>query len=405
MVSTPSSFVGLNGTELTLNVSDVWKTKMGNETNGGGNLTDPWTTTMLINGTGGAESGHEDIKQYIEYQVALYVNRVYMWVVVGVGVPGNIAAIFTLFRMRQFTSSFVYMCVLAMFDLMTIVIKLLYLRLTSADVELSDAGCQVFMFIGTFCMHFANWVLVVLTVERYIAVWFPLKIAKIGSVRRATGVLVVIAVILIAFNVHFFWTYYEGQGDVFGFLCMIRNEYDNFGTPIWYWIDGAIYSIIPTIMLVNFNTLIIIGLRKSARRHQRLTNSTADESHLAEHQRQQRQVTSMLILVSIVFILLTAPNCLFFIFENRWDYKADDYEYAKYILAQQIVYMLSDSNHAINFFLYFMGGQKFRRCFLEIICFCRKRHSQTATSNIHTHIRSTNTSVSTISTGHTSSMT
>ena len=78
----------------------------------------------------------------------------------------------------------------------------------------------------------------------------------------------------------------------------------------------------------------------------------------------------MLITVSVVFVLTTLPNCIMFIAQNYWDYEKDILTFANHYLIYQIVFVLSDSNHAVNFYLYFLSGRKFRQHFCNLIC-CR----------------------------------
>ena len=103
----------------------------------------------------------------------------------------------------------------------------------------------------------------------------------------------------------------------------------------------------------------------------------------------------MLFTVSVVFVLLTMPNCVFFIVQDDWDYQSSLHDTARYYLVFQLVFLLSDLNHAINFYLYFLSGRKFRRHFKALICCRKKRNPLRAQSTMITRsVRNTTHSIS-----------
>ncbi|KAK3105893.1 hypothetical protein FSP39_008047 [Pinctada imbricata] len=106
-------------------------------------------------------------------------------------------------------------------------------------------------------------------------------------------------------------------------------------------------------------------------------------------------INVMLVTVSVVFVLLTMPNCIFFIVKDDWNYRVSLHETARYYLVFQVVFLLSDLNHAINFYLYFLSGKKFRRHFNALIC-CKKKKQplRTQSTMITRSVRNTNYSIS-----------
>ncbi|XP_060078108.1 thyrotropin-releasing hormone receptor-like [Ylistrum balloti] len=355
------------------------------------NITSGSNTTSTVSSNSGPS-----IYDYGEYWAALYINKYYLYVIVAIGLPGNLAAVVTICNMRPLTSSSMYMVVLAVVDSINLGLKILYLQLTLHDVQMGHNGCKVMFFFGTFFMHYANWILVAMTIERFLAIWLPLKVSELCTRTRAMFVMGLIAVPLLGLNLHFFWSTLEVWDDYYSWDCQFRSEFEYFMTKLWYWIDGAAYSLIPFIILVVFNILIIVGIKRGHRG----VISKIDKTRMTEKMKQQQQITIMLITVSLVFVILTMPNCVFFIFQNYWDYTATLHEYARYFLFYQLVFVLSDFNHAINFYLYFLSGKKFRARFHAIICICRRKQISRRLGTTISHMASTRMSATEMVNGH-----
>ncbi|KAJ8307226.1 hypothetical protein KUTeg_015310 [Tegillarca granosa] len=328
-----------------------------------------WDGNDTINDSNTTAAGNP-LFDYAEYAVALFINRYYLIFICCIGIPGNIAALITLAKMRPLSSSLLYMVVLAVVDTVALVIKILYLQLTTKDVKLGDIGCKFIFFIGNFSMQYSSWILVAMTVERFIAIWFPLKVSKWCTRQRAILVMVLEAILLMGLNLHYFWTFHETTHDLYVYDCSTYSEYQYFHSDIWYYLDGLAYSILPFVILIMCNFMIIFGIKRSGRKQQVLTNKM-DKFQSADKAKQQNQITIMLVTISIVFVVFTMPNCLFFIIKGKINYLATPHSHAIWILWMQVVFFLSDANHAINFYLYFLSGQKFRKKFKSIIC-CRK---------------------------------
>lgn len=362
------------------------------------NVTDMNVTAELGTTTPSPWGRFGPIEQYGEFWAGYYINLYYLWVVFAVGFPGNIASFVTVLRMPPLTSSTGYVAALAVMDNLGIICKLLFHQLTLYDVQMGAGGCQVLYFFGSFFIMYANWILVAMSVERFIAIWFPLRVTTLCTGTKSILLMIIIAFVIIGADLHFLWTStveVTGNKDV---RCTFNKEHMEFIEKVWYWIDGCLYAIIPCILLVMFNGLIILGIRKSRKIQKDLTNNKSDQ--MAEKYRQQRQITIMLIVVSIVFVVLVLPNCLFFIVKPYWVFESGSHGQAVNYLVSQLIFLLSDFNHAINFYLYFLTARRFRRRFTDTLC-CqtsgRKPFTsimRTANSNIsNTSIYTTQTSM------------
>lgn len=347
------------------------------------------TISDITTKVGKTKTTAKTVFDFIEYDVALFLNRYYLIIICAIGIPGNIAALITLAKMRPLSSSLLYMVALAVVDTVALIIKILYLQITTVNIPLLDVGCKLIFLFGTFSMQYSSWILVSMTVERFIAIWFPLKVSKWCTRQRAIIVMLVIGTLLMGLNFHYLWTYHEVEHSFYTYHCTSFPEYMDFENNVWYYLDGLAYSIIPFIVLIVCNIMIIVGIKRSSRKQRALTNKM-DKLQSADKAKQQSQITIMLVTISIVFVLFTMPNCIFFIIQGKINYLATPHSHAIWVLWMQVIFFLSDANHAINFYLYFLSGQKFRQKFKSMVC-CRKSPKRirfnTTISNINSVYR------------------
>ena len=228
--------------------------------------------------------GRDSIRKYLEYVVATYINKYYLYVILAIGLPGNMAALATVLSMKPFVSSSLYMAALSIADSINLILKILYLQLTLYDIQLFDIGCKLCFFFGTFFMHLSNWILVAMTIERFVAIWFPLKVTEICTKSKAMLAIGIVSGFLFLLNLHFLFTMHEVTDPRFIYDCRWMDEYVYFKDKVWYWIDGAAYSLLPFVALTVFNVLIVIGINRSARTQKVLTNKQTKEKMSQQHQ-------------------------------------------------------------------------------------------------------------------------
>ncbi|XP_046551540.1 neuropeptide SIFamide receptor-like [Haliotis rubra] len=202
--------------------------------------------------------------------VAYNIETYYLWVILFLGFPGNSATIITIIKMSPARSLTVYIALLAVVDNLAIVIKLLIFVLTDHGVDIGSFGCKFLGFCGNFLITLGNWILVALSVERFAAVWFPLKLGQNWTFRKSLIVVGGMTVPLIGLFLHLFWTtdYVPAEPPNTAY-CGVHAEYVGFITECWYWINIVIYAILPYVLLLLFNSLIVAGIimsRKVSRR-------------------------------------------------------------------------------------------------------------------------------------------
>ncbi|XP_059144304.1 sex peptide receptor-related protein 2-like isoform X2 [Physella acuta] len=317
------------------------------------------------------------------------INRYYLWVLVSIGVPANLMTILTILTMQVVSPATFFIAVLAFTDGSALVLKLIVHRMTFSRLfRLSTVFCKL-DFLPVFMSSLANWMLALICAERFISVCFPLKKMYLVTKRRGYVAVLVTALMLLSIFMFFFlymYTYYRN-------VCTPYQEFIWFWANIYYWINASVSVFLPFLAIFIFTCFIVRGLRKSRIERRSLIRpgnievsqinesaNKANERLIAEAEKVELTITVMMVVASVLFLVLTLPSCVFYFIQNNATRLSVQTAYYKLFLTIQ--YMLYDSSHAFNFFLYFFTAKRFRQHFLHLLL-CqnlRRRFSKNQTT-------------------------
>ena len=306
---------------------------------------------------------YKDTEQMIwQSGVAESIFRYHMYVLLAIGLPGNCAAIVTFMTMRKRNSSHIILIALSVTDSINLVYKFLFSNLPIYGVTFSDIVCQFYLFLGTLLWHVPNLLLILLTTTKCIAIWFPMKVKMLLPPRKQICGIGISFLILFILNFPMIFESKYLHKSLFpcGFLT------SNVVTIYWHWTHAVFFAFLPITILIVENIVLLIGIKRAE-------NVRSDLASTQNPICQNIQVTVMVIVVCFVFVMLNSPVCIFFIYKEYWDYKSDKVEKAKYFLMYQIVFLLAEINHVINFYLYVVSGTTFRRQFCMLVT-CKHWH-------------------------------
>ncbi|XP_062571917.1 growth hormone secretagogue receptor type 1-like [Saccostrea cucullata] len=297
----------------------------------------------------------QDLEMEPFYALAIDLIRYVLPIIIFVGTFGNVMSFVILVQreMRQ-TSTFFYLATLAVADtgvLYLSAFKTWFRVLTGYELlHQSDAACKILIFLTHFFVHFSAWLIVAITVERFLAVWFPLRATTMCSLARAKFATAMIAMIFILINSHIFWTaelYSLPSGQV---RCM-SYAYQNLVCVVFPWIYLVLYSFLPVLVLLLFNTLIIVNLVKTKSLFQAMTKT--DQQMRYDHQK----LAICLLVISFTWIFTTLPRPLYQLLMKT---PTSTEKQAEALFVRTLSFILMYINHAVNFFIYGITGQRFR---------------------------------------------
>ena len=241
--------------------------------------------------------------------------------------------------------------------------------------------CKFFTFLTSFSTELSSWLLVVMCIEKFFALYFPLKTRSICTVAMAKRVTFVVTFILAIYNSQAFFIFKVFVSPADGYkYCHLVNISKHYAF-LYQKIEGVLYSLAPfTIMVLTNGAIIYKFMRASCARDQGGTESTNQALSKSAN-----KGTAMLITVSVAFLLLTGPVAVSSIVALRFD-----------PIQQLVVTTMRYINHSINAVLYCTSGSRFRNELLKTFPFnlCAKE----------TNLRSGSQSVSSL-TGNSTSAT
>lgn len=301
-----------------------------------------------------------DMNEFFEYRTAMMLLTWGLPVVILTGTVGNTLTFIVMMQreMKQ-TSTCFYIAALSIGDTGFLYLSALktWIRTWSGFemLHVSNGMCKTLTFLIYFSMHLSAWLIVAVTIERFIAIWYPLRASKFCSLRRAKISVTIIVLTFILFDSHLFLTAELTPDN----MCN-SYSYKNIICDMLPYLHLVIYSIVPFLILIIFNSLIIYSLV----RHSKLTvlSMTKDDRQLRYN---HRRLAITLLTVSFVWMFMTIPASLFTI---ALPPPHDMHSAAQLLLVKVIFYIFLYINHSINFFLYCFTGHRFRQELWKIIC-------------------------------------
>lgn len=296
-----------------------------------------------------------------------------------VGLVGNSVSLVMLRRrsLRSLTTCF-YLSCLSVADLFCLCFGLFpvfLLTVTSGSINARAwMDCKLMDFLTYLSTDISIWIVVTMTIDRYISTCHPVISIKICNKKVAKRLVVAVAGIMLVVNGHLaiFYTFgVEDNSTTDSLDCIPTPQSSYFFHTIWPWIDFTFYSLLPDSMIFIFNFLII---RSIILKRKKAVNCAS-----RNFRRQTFKMTKTLIVVSTVTLLCTSPITIIQIAEE-YD-KEHENKDISWNLAFTIGNLLMYTNHSINFVLFCLTGSRFRR---ELLLMLGIRHNAVQTSTVNT---------------------
>lgn len=288
--------------------------------------------------------------QYVMYGIIIPI-------IASIGILVNLASLIVLTRKSMRSSINMYLAGLSFFDGFLLLTSIsLFPAMIQCELSCSkmSAWCQYMRSTAQLTYPLINitqtgsiWTLTAITVDRFIAITWPLKSRDLLTVRRALAVLTVIAIWSLAYNIPiFFELEFKEDGDL-GLSTLRSPSY-----VLLY--KGYCYLffmfLIPAILMIVLNVFVVLAVRRAYRVRRQL--SGRDEK--------ERRCTLMAVLVVGTFLVLNltanVTNCV------------EAFTVLAYKSLVHIGNLLVTLNSATNFFIYCALSLRFRQMFCKLFC-------------------------------------
>ena len=236
-----------------------------------------------------------------------------------------------------------------------------------------------------------------MTFDRFLAIRFPFKATTWCTPRRARLTVIVGFNFSLVYSSPFLYT----SGLANPRVCVAIKSHDLF-PQVYSWVNTGLNSVVPFLSLLIMNAFIITTIRQRRKyfqesmkgkgvgdtkemsmKKEREKKDTENAAEKAEKQQRfkENQLTVMLLLVTFMFLILTLPQYARYLVAAILDYDCDASTYAGYMFLVHLTNKLSFTNNACNFFLYCVGGSKFRED-LKDVCKCGKKSKHATNSSL-----------------------
>ena len=320
---------------------------------------------------------------------------IYAPMIIIAGTIGNLLslAVMSRSRMRKYSTAW-YAIALAIADTMFLFTATphVYFMWSEGDTLLYDIlESKLSHYLFYTYAYVSVWLVVAMSVDRFVVVFFPLKAIWLCSIRRAQQTIVAI---FFTFSVWFIYLliFVEGSSvEMHGPHMLFENpQLDHYQYMVQPWIDIFMHFLIPFLILVITNSLLVKKLVQMRKRPLRKfsggetvennrfresirsstgtsTQGDGKQEEPAKRSKQEIQMTILSVLVCVIFLICVSPSLVVYV-TLRTSIDLNDPEiYLHWEAAFSITSLLPYTNCAVNFMLYCVTGQKFRREFFKMV--------------------------------------
>lgn len=345
-----------------------------------GNVTPPGNGTNSSSSSAmtvaGGDWKTEEELQAIREQTILVVQKILFPIVVLFGCFGNTITIVVLTRPWMKSSTNYYLTILAIYDVLYLIFafSMSFQHYAYINVERTYAIYRAY--IGrTLTDIWSNtgiWLTVTFTVERYIVVCHPMKGKVWCTTKRAKQILVAVccSAAVATFPEFFSLTTFVEPSWYDPSVNITKVTKTDFAKSPGYmfgyeYINQALFTFLPLVLLSVFNTLLIRALIAAAKRRKLMTQTSQDGSSS-----DQQRITLMLICVVIVFLFCQLPSAVSLLYQNIIIDTATVKQRLLLKITGSVFNLLVMINSSVNFILYSSFSTKFRVTFKRVFCKC-----------------------------------
>ncbi|CAF1277939.1 unnamed protein product [Adineta steineri] len=299
--------------------------------------------------------------------------RIIGGLLITVGGIGNTLSALTLSRKKlrgQVTS--IYLIALALSDLGNVFFSVLNFYLIRFDSNqnmrlYSNISCKFHIFFTYYFINLSPTLLVAVSVQRYLTIAKHHYSKKYCTAKNAYIVIGLICFLSLFLQLH--WSiFYELQlipnkqqnltsfnhTIIYRRICNISSKYPSylwFRSNILGYIQWFFFTLCPFVIMLILNSLILKVIASARLIQQRMNQKNQRKKA------KQRNMTIMLLSISCVFILLTAPASTFMAFGHLFKNLHGQKSQSLWTMFSLIYY----ANTAANFILYFLTANVFRQ--------------------------------------------
>ena len=298
-------------------------------------------------------------KEAIFAAIDFLIKYIYSFITIQ-GILTNFISILVLTRPTvSKTSVSWYLLMLAVTDTLVLVLDFVnnYFKevLKIKTIGMNTTVCVLYRYAFNVLFTTSSWLVVIVTLERMLAVCLPMKVMVIASRTKARFISLGIFLFIAIYNCFNLWVWEAKDQD-----CDWASGWETFHSNAYMLMTGFLYSYIPTLSIFMFNIIIIYKIKGAAKTRAKLQNEAGGNTST-----ESRKITMTVLAVSFAFLILTVPLSVYYIIQ---------YSMGQFIemtpemaLGEILMLLLGLLNHGINFWLYVFTSASFRKALVSLM--------------------------------------
>ncbi|XP_076451270.1 sex peptide receptor-like [Babylonia areolata] len=290
---------------------------------------------------------------------------------------------------RHMSTSF-YMAVSALVDIISLLVPIpphyLYVNFPHIfdSVRHVHVICSISHASGWMTSNLGVFLTVAMTIDRSLAIQFPLKAPTLCTVKKAKIVTVCLLVLVFLMDGHVAFTTRVVPKGVKAYLCAIDKSFSDvyriFHDQYWPNIHNVFLMLSFTALIIG-NIIIILHVKRSEDSKDLGEGAkSSGGTQSKEASSKSRQLSLMLVIDSASMIICTLPHTIsMMVDQSHQSTQLSDnspYDIAKHALVFATGFYLIQVNHCTNFFLYCLSGARFRKALKEVMCGKRQQNTR-----------------------------
>ncbi|CAF0920626.1 unnamed protein product [Adineta ricciae] len=287
------------------------------------------------------------------------------------GFFGHIVS-FTIFHretLRKVSTStlFIYMTISDFIYLLACFYTFIFIgfNISVTNKNMMNQLCRAYSFLQYFCMCCTAWLLLTITIDRWLRVRFPFRVRELCTRKRVTIGACVIVIVSAALNSHLASPFIEvvPGATVCSSSRTSNPSYEYFYMTIWPILITILQIVLPTILLSAFSISLFVELRRQQQQ----------KSQMKRGRRVflDRQILLIMISSIFLFFITQIPLSLFYILMT--------YTLRSKLTIEQLIQfnnftvLVASINYAASFYIHCLSSRLFRQEFYHVINILRSR--------------------------------
>ena len=267
---------------------------------------------------------------------------------------------------------------MAIADNILLAFKFLASMIKIYHIPVYDFCILIYIIIPQAASFISVWLIMITTAERTAAVVFPLEVSVIFSKRRCkVMIFCMIVFFLVLTSTGGFCSHHDIKKP---YLCAVKggsgSNYEFYFNSVYQLMKSVFGSWFPSLLGIGLNIAIIFFLYKASNERRNITSirNRLQTINIPRTNSKERQITIMLLTISISFVILTMPYSLYELVRKLIDIRTLHRIVHKDNVRkfQRATLLLVDLNHSTNFIFYVMTAERFRNQLKLILMFWKK---------------------------------